>query len=133
LGSTAAATLLLDRAKHVGQITRVITCVRHYLRAKNVGLRFVIAAVTRLHDLSAKHTDLRAALSAEDRTSKDHTERTQSVPDAALLCRLSRRMTKRDGAHPVVYHPGHFAFVLCRLDHPAVHKHRAARKCEGID
>ena len=56
LGSAAAA-LLLDRLEHVGHLARVVAGARHDLRAQQVGLPLVLAAV--LQEVGAE-AELRA-------------------------------------------------------------------------
>ena len=42
--ATTAAALRFDRAKHVGEIARIVTRVRHDARAQQVCFSFIFAA-----------------------------------------------------------------------------------------
>ena len=130
----AAAALRLDRLEHVGHLARVVAGARHDLRAQEVGLPLVLAAVLQEVGAEAELRALRdhaAGGAADDRAEN----LTGNRADLELLAlgRLRRAVPKRDVGDLVRHDAGHLGLGLGRLDHSAIEEHRPARQREGVD
>jgi hypothetical protein len=130
----AAAAFLFDRLEHVGHLTRVVSRTGQNLRAEDVGLPLVLAAV--LHQLETG-AHLRAGrqhlaeAAAEDRAGNLADRRA----DRPLLARgrLGGAVTQRHVRNLVRHHAGHLGFRLRLLDHAAIEEHRSAGQGERVD
>ena len=130
----AAAALLLDRLEHVGHLARVVPGARHDLRAHQVGLPLVLAAVLQEVGTEAELRALRdhGAGGAADDRAEDLT-RNRANLELLALGRLRRAVAKRDVGDLVRHDAGHLGLGLGRLDHSAIEEHRAARKGKRVD
>ncbi len=131
---SAAATLRLDRLKHVGHVARVVPRARHDLRAKQVGLPLVVAAVS--EERSSK-ANLRAEGDRLTGHAAKHGPRNLPKNGSDLighcLACLRGAVAQRDVANLVREHAGDLAFVPGRLEHSAIDIHRTARQRERIE
>src|SRR6185295_12338069 len=91
---TATASLPLDRLEHVCQVARIVSRGGHYLRAKNVSLRLIFAAVSKEVDTKRRLRQLTQLWTAENRA-RDSGNTCQNA-HAVSSCGLGRTMTKCD-------------------------------------
>ncbi len=130
----AAATLLLDRPEHARHRAGVVAGARHDLRAEDVSLLLVLAAVLQEGGAEAELSDLRDGRPgpAADDGAED---RAADLPHLILAGRgcLRRAMPQRHVADLVRQHARHLPFRLGLLDHAAVRVHRPAGQRKGVD
>ena len=134
LGPAAALGLLLDRLEHPRQIVRVVAGPRHQLRAQEVGLLLVLAAVLEQQRAEA---ELAALLDRRSDAPADHRAGDRAGERAELrvlgLGRVGGAVPQQDVRQLVGHHAGHLALGRRRFDHAAIHEHRPARQGEGVD
>ena len=64
--ATTATALRFDGAKHIGEVARIVTGVRHNSRAQQVGFGFVLATVFQEIDCERSLSNLPEARPAQD-------------------------------------------------------------------
>ena len=130
----APSALRLNLLKHLRQIARVVSGARHYLRAEQVGLLLVPAAVLERAEAEADLT--RAADDLTDAAADDRARDLAEHGADLILLRLGGLrcdVAKGHVAHLVRHDAGHLALGVRGLDHAAVEEHRPAGQREGVD
>ena len=115
-------------------LPRVVAGARHDLRAEQVGLALVLAAVLQEVGAEPELRSLRddaAGGAADDRAEDLAGDRA----DLKLLRlgRLRGAVTQRDVRNLVRHDAGDFAFGLRRFDHAAMEEHRPAGQRKRVD
>ena len=130
----AAARLLLDGLEHAAEIARVVAGARHDLRAEEIGLLLVVAAVLEHRRAETELAALRDDLSP---TAADHSAGNRAGELAELevlgLGRVRGAVAQQHVAQLVRHHADDFAFARRCLEHAAVDEHRAAGQRERVD
>ena len=125
---------LLDGFEHAAEIPRVVARARHDLRAEQVGLLLVLAAVLEERraeaELAALGDDLPPA--AADHRAGDRAGDLAEL-EALSLGRVGCAVTQEHMAQLVGHYADDLAFTRRRLEHAAVDEHRPARKRKGVD
>ena len=130
----AAARLLLDGLEHAAEIARVVTRARHDLRAQQVRLLLVFAAV-----LEHRRAETELAPLGDDLAppAADHGagNRSGELPELEVLGlgRVRGAVAQEDMAQLVRHHADDFSFARRRFEHAAVDEHRPAGQCERVD
>ena len=126
--------LLLDRLEHPAQIERVVTRSRHDLRAEQVRLLFVLAAVFQKRrtepELAALRDDL--APPATDDGSGNCAGDLTELKALRFGC-VGGAVAQQHVAQLVRHHADDLALACSGLEHPAVDEHRAAGQRERVD
>jgi hypothetical protein len=129
-----AALLAAQHLEEVGHGLGVVPGPRHHLRSELVGLELVFTA-----ELEERRVQPDAADGAQDLRGVAAVLPEQPAQDAeAGLAEIGLRglvgsVTQGHVGHLVGQHADQLRLVSRRLDQPAVHVHRAARKREGVD
>ena len=134
LRSARAPALLLDGAEHVRHPPRVVTGPRHDLRAEQVGLAFVFAAV--LQEVRAEPEVGALSDDVAGGAADDGAENLAGDGADLELLRLGRLrgpVAERDVRDLVRHDARDLAFVPRRFDHSAIEEHRPAGQRERVD
>ena len=130
---TAATTLLFQRPKHICKIVRIVSRIRHYVRAEYVGLFLIIPAELQKRRADAQLTSLgdSNAAGAAEYCAKD-LPRYHPGLILSSLRGLSRSVTQSNVADLMRHRANQFAFVVRSLNQTAIHKGEAARQSERV-
>src|SRR5205807_7430827 len=129
--TATATTLGFDRAKHVGEIARVIAGVRHNARAKNVCFGLIFAAEPQERNGYRSLGGLPCSRPSEDRSQNAGNACAHRV--LLRLGGLRRAVTQGHVTKLVGHHAGHFTFGTRGFDHPAINVHWPTRQSESVD
>ncbi len=130
----ARARFLLDRFEHPPEVARVVAGARHDLRAEEIRLLLVVAAVLEHRRAEAEAAAFRNHLppTAADDSAGDGAGKLSQL-EALGLCRVRGAMAEQHVAQLVRHDADDFALALRCLEHAAVDEHRAAGQREGVD
>ena len=124
----------LNRLEHPPEIARIVAGARHDLRAEEIRLLLVLAAVLQQPRAEAELAALRDQLAppaADDRASDGAGE--LSELEALRLRRVGGAVAQEHVTQLVRHDADDLAFARRRFEHAAIDEHRAARQCECVD
>ena len=130
----AAACFFLNRLEHSSQISRIVASPRHDLRAEQIRLLFVLAAVLQERGAKAELAALRDHLppAAADNGAGNCAGKLAELK-SLRLGGIRSPMPEEHVTQLVSHHADNFTFSGRRFEHAAVDEHRAARQRERVD